>query len=181
MPTLIGRVTATWGFIGVAAPIVHALWRLTPLALTPIQEGLSVGQMAVYALWIGFMAYTEGYRGFQKRFSPMVVARTLHFAERPTLVNGLLAPAFCMGLIDATRRRLMLSWGLLIGIVLLVLCIRLVPQPWRGIVDGGVVVGLTWGLISMFAWLVAALRGKDLPVGTEIPERTTHASSQHTA
>ena len=44
----------------------------------------------MYALWTGFMGYTEGYKAFQKKFSPMVVTRALTLRtateDRPKVV-----------------------------------------------------------------------------------------------
>jgi hypothetical protein len=102
------------------------------------------------ALSIGLMAWMEGYRGFQLRFCPRVVAR-LQGLSRPGCPPALrlLAPFHCLGLLGLPRRELIGGWSLLIGIVTLVLLIRLLPQPWRGIVDGGVLVGLGWGAAAV--------------------------------
>ena len=56
------------------------------------------------------------------------------------------------------------------GIVTLVLLVRLAPQPWRGIIDAGVVLGLGIGSASILYFVVRALRDgppapPDLPAG----------------
>jgi len=61
-----------------------------------------------------------------------------------------------MGYIHATNRRKILSIGLTIMIICFVIIARLLPQPWRGIVDAGVVVGLAIGVISIFYFLALA-------------------------
>ena len=33
--------------------------------------------------------------------------------------------------------------------IVLIVSVRQLPQPWRGMVDAGVVVGLTWGVVSI--------------------------------
>ena len=134
--------------------LVRAVWALTPRAVEAMVGGLAWWQWAVLAVWVAFMAYSEGYRGFQKRFSPMVAARVHELAQRATPLQAALAPAFAMGLFHATRRRLIISWILLVGIAILVIVVRYLPQPWRGIVDAGVVVGLTWGTVSLLWSLV---------------------------
>lgn len=155
-----GLAAASWGLVGVLILIGRAIVGLTPKAIDAIVGGLAWWQWAILAAWVGFMAYSEGYRGFQLRFSPMVAARIRELSLRPTWVRGLLAPAFVMGLFAATRRRLAISWVLLIGITLLVIFVRWVPQPWRGIIDAGVVVGLTWGTVSLlFATVRVAITG----------------------
>lgn len=162
--SLPGLLAALWGIAGVALLLVHALWRLWPLAVAPLQSGeLTVGQALLYAAWVLFTAYAEGYRGFQLRFAPSCAARALNLAQSPTLLASLLAPAYCMGLFAAPRRRLVTSWLLIIGITGLVMLVKLLEQPWRGIVDGGVVVGLSWGLIAMVTSALATFRSALAP------------------
>ena len=159
-----------WGVFGVVALLAQAVWRLTPLALQPIHEGtLGGGQSALYAAWVLFSIYAEGYRGFQKRFSPRVVARALHLARHPQPLHVALAPAFCMSLFHANARRVKIAWGVSLTIVFLVLTVRLLPQPWRGIIDGGVVIGLLWGIASILYSLARALSGGDLGVSSDVP------------
>ena len=50
-----------------------------------------------------------------------------------------------------------------------VLVVRQLPQPWRGIVDGGVVVGLSWGTLAIFANVIQVFRGVEPRVSNEIP------------
>jgi uncharacterized membrane protein HdeD (DUF308 family) len=71
-----------------------------------------------------------------------------------------LAPLFCMGFFHGSRARLARSWLLTLGIVALVLGIRAMPQPWRGLIDAGVVVGLSWGSVSILVHAVRASRGQ---------------------
>jgi hypothetical protein len=54
-------------------------------------------------------------------------------------------------------------------IVALVLLVRQLPQPWRGIVDAGVVVGLTWGALAITYFTVRALQGAAMPVPPDVP------------
>jgi hypothetical protein len=143
--------------------------RITPIAVEPIEVGMSPFQWALYAATLIFMAYTEGYRGFQRNFSPRVVARVLHLARQPQLLHVLLAPAFCMALFHATRRRLIVAWAVLLCVVLLVAGVRGLAQPWRGIIDGGVVVGLSWGLIAIAVYGARALGGKAPATDPGIP------------
>jgi hypothetical protein len=80
-----------------------------------------------------------------------------------------LAPLFCMGLVHATRRRLAISWGILVGLIALVIAVQRLDQPWRGIVDAGVVVGLSWGLVATLFYFAAALAGRGPDVPLDLP------------
>lgn len=152
------------------ALLVQAIWRLTPLALEPLQTGeLSAAQSALYVGWVLFSMYTEGYRGFQKRFSPRVVARALHLVRHPRPLHVLLAPLFCMSLFHATRRTLAGAWGVTCMVIVLVVLIRYLPQPWRGIIDGGVVIGLLWGAVALVVYALRALSGRHPGVPAEVP------------
>jgi hypothetical protein len=42
------------------------------------------------------------------------------------------------------------------------------PQPWRGIVDLGVVIGLAWGLVALGVFTVQAFSGR-LNHAPEVP------------
>jgi len=59
-----------------------------------------------------------------------------------------------MGYFHATKRTKIVAYSLTIGITLLVILVRLIPQPWRGIIDAGVVVGLTWGVLSLIIFIL---------------------------
>lgn len=155
---------AIWGVLGVTLLLSQAIYRLTPVALEPWLEGsLSVGQMLLCGAWVVVNAYAEGYRAFQKRFCPRVVGRAFHLASHPRPLWVLVAPVFCMSFFHATRRTRIIAWVfpiLLVGVILLV---RALPQPWRGIIDAGVVVGLAWGVICLLTLLVKGLMGSPAP------------------
>jgi hypothetical protein len=75
-----------------------------------------------------------------------------------------------MGLFHATRKRLVVSWSVLSGVVVLVVAVRMLEQPWRGIVDAGVVVGLAWGLLALACNTVRAVRGLPVPGSADLPD-----------
>lgn len=161
---------AVWGVLGFAAIVFRAVWSLTPIALAPIRAGtMTTVQWLLYVGWLLFMVYSEGYKGFQRKVAPRVAARAMYLAHHPRPLHVLLAPLFCMGLIHATRKRLIVSWCALTGIVSLVLIVRQLDQPWRGIIDGGVVAGLGWGLLAVLWSFARALQGHAMPVPADIP------------
>jgi putative flippase GtrA len=160
-----------WAVLGVVAVLVEAVVRLLPRALEPILDGsLDPAGVLAYVAAIILLAYTEGYRGFQRRFSPRVIVRALALAQRGGWLLIALAPLMAMGLIHATRRRLIGSWVLTLCIVALILLVRLLEQPWRGAVDAGVVVGLSWGTVATLVSMVRALRGKIPPIQPDMPD-----------
>ena len=164
-----GLVGAFWGVLGVIMILVNAIIRLAPVAI----EALSMPLSGLHHLGIigslVFFGYAEGHRGFQKQFSPRVIARARYLAEHPTLLRVVLAPLFCMGFFHATRRRILTSWLVTIAIVGLVITVRMASQPWRGIVDLGVVVGLAWGAIAIVLFGGLAMAGRSMPVSADIP------------
>lgn len=164
------HLIATWGVLGVVALLAQALLRLTPIAIDAVAGGLSAFQWAVLVVWVVVNAHAEGYRGFHRRFSPRVVARALALAQSPRPLHVVLAPLFCMSLLHASRRGLVVAYGILGGVVLLVLAIRHLDQPWRGIVDAGVVVGLGLGLLSILWHAARAGLGHAPPVDADLPD-----------
>lgn len=169
MSGLVGLFGVVWATLGVAGLLLFAIVRLSEKAFAAYAGGLSSGQWGVAALVCLFMAYTEGYRGFQLRFSPRTAARIRYLRDRPDRLNSLLAPLFAMGFFRATRRRLIATWMLTIGIVILVVQIQRLDQPWRGVIDAGVVVGLSWGLVSFGSSTMRALGPGDATASHEVP------------
>ena len=158
-----------WGFAGVTLLLGSAIWRLTPRAMEALSSSLSVFQIVVLVVWAVFMAVGEGYRGFQKRFSPRTAARVRYLRDRPSLLRTLLAPFFAMGYFHARRKTQITAICLTLGIVILVILVSQCPQPWRGIIDFGVVLGLTWGWISFAIFTFQALTRQDFGHSPETP------------
>ncbi len=165
------RIVAAWGVLGVIALLSQAIWRLTPLAIDAVEGGLSGLQWGVLVVWVAFMAHAEGYRGFHTRLSPRVVARAAYLLRgRITPLRVVLAPFFCTRLFGSSRKGMWTSRILLSAIFVLIMIVRQLSQPWRGIVDAGVVVGLTIGLVSIVYYAVRALAGTPSPADPDLPD-----------
>ena len=168
-----GKLAAGWGVLGVVALLVEAELRLAPKAAEVLMGSLSPVQWAIVIAWVAFMGYVEGWHGFHLRFSPRVVARAATLIDHPTAARVLLAPLFCMSLFHASRRGLVVAWGVWIGVVALIVAVSTMAPPWRGIIDVGVAVGLGIGTLSLGWHAARALAGKlpaispDLPVDVE--------------
>lgn len=125
----------------------------------------------VTCLWF---AYVEGFKGFQQKFSPLVVKRSF------TLIPGkngtkwyhfLLAPFYSMGLMHATKKRMIVSWSVTTGVAVIVAAVKKLPYPYRNIVDAGVVAGLSWGSISIILlYLKSWITGTPPAMDASLPE-----------
>ena len=166
-----GLIGAVWGVLGLSLLFGSALYRLFPYA----QElcGMAFGWIHWIALVVSlvFMGYAEGYKGFHLKFSPRVAARALYIKRNPTINRVLFAPFFCMGYFHATRRRKIVSYCLTAMIIGLIVLVRKLDQPWRGIVDAGVLFGLGGGLVSIWIFTFKAFFGRGFDVSPETPDR----------
>ena len=171
---------ALWGILGVLAILGQAIWRLTPIALQPYREGgLSWWMWALALVWIVSQrpggehgaAGAEAQQGDAgPRAAPRVVSRAWSLKERCSWLQFFLAPLFCMGFFHATRKRLIVSWCVIAGIFGLVLLVHQLAQPWRGIVDTGVVLGLVYGAFAVVWFFARAAAGHLPPIPPEVPE-----------
>lgn len=167
---LLGSLGALWGIAGVSAILAGAIYRLSLIAMEAFNQPLGWHHWLSTLICVLLMAYAEGYKGFQLKFSPRVAARSLHLRDNPTLLHVLLAPLFCMGYFHTTRKRQITSIIITLMIIGIVQLAHILTQPWRGILDLGVVVGLTWGLASLLAFAIAALIRPGFRHSPELPE-----------
>lgn len=164
------KLLAAWGIAWVSLLLGRAIWRLTPWALEPWTDGsMTAAQKGLYIAWIVANGYLEGYRGFQLRFSPRVVSRAIYLGKNPRPLWLILALPFCISLFHSTRRQMTVSWVFIGALVLLIWWVRSLPQPWRGIIDGGVVVGLVWGLLVIWGLFARYLLGYEAPPPADLP------------
>ena len=167
---MIGIFGEFWGLAGVVLLLGSAVYRLTPLAIDAFSYDWLWYHWLSFAFMIVFMAYAEGYRAFQQGFSPRVAARARYLRDHPNALHALFAPLFCMAFFHAPKRRRIVSLSVTAGIIVLVILVRLLPQPWRGIIDGSVVVGLAWGLISLMIFGYQAFFAERFNYSPEVPE-----------
>ena len=159
-----------WGVGGVLILLLFAIYRLTPMALALEDASMELKHWGILALSISYMAYAEGIKGFHQGFAPRVVKRALYLKKNPRLNHVVFAPFFCMGYFYATRKRQIFSLGLTGLIVCFVILVRLLPQPWRGILDAGVVTGLTIGCGSILYFIyLATIRAETISISADFP------------
>ena len=168
--TLVGVVAACWATVGLCGLLLFAIVRLSMV----VAEGAGFAwdwlHWTVAAANAAFMAWSEGYRGFQLRFSPRSAARVkllLHHASGP---STLLAPVFAMGYFNATPRRMVGVYGLTVFVVGAIVVVHALPQPWRAALDIGVVIGLAWGVASFLWSLKRTFSTPGFPVSPELAD-----------
>ena len=156
------NILAGWGVFQVLAILANAIKRVLPIALQPFkQNDLNIYQWSAYVLWSIYMGYTEGYQAFQQKFSPLVVKRAYGLSENKSILNMLLAGPYSMGLFGATKKRMIVSWSISVGVFGLISIVKKLPYPYRNIIDAGVVVGLTYGASSIIvSFIKTILTGK---------------------
>ncbi len=160
-----------WGLGGVLALLAFAIYRLAPLAFELADLRLNLLHWAALIFSVVYMSYAEGYKGFHLGFAPRVVVRAQYLGRNPTPGFVLLAPLFCMGFVHATPRRKLATIGLTVMIVCFIAVARQLPQPWRGILDAGVVAGLSIGICSILYFMALAWPArKKIDVSADTPE-----------
>jgi len=160
MRKLYGVIGVLWGLMGIFTLLIFAIYRLSSIALDAFSYDFFWYHWLVLIGNTLFMAHSEGYRGFQLNFSPRVAARLKSLFEFPTFLHVITAPFYCIGYYHIKRSKQLLIIGLTTGILILVYLIRFMPQPWRGIIDVGVVVGLSWGVVTLFIFCIMAFTSK---------------------
>ena len=157
-----------WAIVGVSALLLRGLFCLFPYVFELSSYTLDQWHGVALAGSLLFLGYAEGYKGFQLKFSPRAAARLAVIWRDPTWARVLLAPIFCMGFFDATPKRKRIAYGLTLMVIVLILLVEQLPQPWRGIVDAGVLLGLGWGLCSFWIASIRVFLGSGLPVDPEL-------------
>ena len=112
-----------------------------------MRGGLDPVEWVAFLLLAAAFVYGEGVRALGRRWVPAVVARARELGPQSPLWQRVLAPLYAMSLVGASRVVLARAWVGVALIVLAVLVVRALPDPWRGIVDGAVALALSWGLV----------------------------------
>ncbi len=83
-------LASSWGVLGCIAILFNSIWRLARVAFHPFNgyPPLTSLHWGLYLLSCIALAYAEGYKGFHKQFSPLVVKRALSLDEVRTKQGG---------------------------------------------------------------------------------------------
>lgn len=166
----VAHLSIAWAIIGLTLLLIYAIARLAPRSREAISSGLSFSELIILVIWCSYMLFTEGYMGFQRQFSPRFASRMLYLFNNPRASRVLLAPLFCMGYVGATNKRKRTIWLLTLGIICLIVGLKYVGQPWRGIIDTGVILGLVYGLVSLYVSCVRVMICREYEVDPEIKD-----------
>ena len=170
---MLGLIGVVWGLAGVVFILGYAVVRLVPVTLAAFEQPWQWYHWACLIGFVALMAYSEGYRGFQLAFSPRVAARLKYLYDHPRPRHVLLSPLFCMGYFYMQRRRRIVIYVMTSSIIAMILAVKLLSQPWRGMIDAGVLVGLTWGLVTVLVSTRQAFRATSVnpfPYAPEVPD-----------
>jgi hypothetical protein len=143
--------------------MASAISGMVPHVVDALNLPWTTVQWVIAVLGLLFMVIVEGYGAFHKAFAPMMAARSMHllyFAPSSSTTEVLLwilQPLYIFGLVAWDVTRLLVSWGVVVGVTGLVLLFIQLPQPWRGIADLAVVAGLTVGTCSIVGHMVVCL------------------------
>ncbi len=157
-PGTAGTIGALWAVGGILLLLLWAVYRLARVSIAAFDYPFAWHHWAALLAIILFMAWSEGLRGFQLRFSPRVAERAMTVRSDPTPLRVALAPLYAAGYFEGTRRERLGAWLATVGILVLVVLVHRLAQPWRGILDAGVVVGLSWGVVATLVLSVRAWR-----------------------
>lgn len=164
------QLTFIWAVVGILGLLAQAQLRLGKIAWEAVVSGgLTQSQALTCLSWVMLNAYLEGYRGFHRRFVPRVVARANHLATVPDAFPRWLGPIYAMAYVRAAPRAQYAAWGVTAAVLIAIFFVRQIDQPWRGIIDAGVVVGLLIGSVSLVLAAAQCLLGKTPSADPALP------------
>ena len=165
-----GLLGAIWGIVGVLFLIGYAVLRLEPVALDAFSYPLAWYHWLLLLLNTSVTLYFKGHFAFQKGLSPRVAGRARYLRSHPQALHLLLAPLFCMGYFHIVRRKQVITIITTLAMVMLIMGVRLLSQPWRGLIDVGILSALAWGFLTILVYSFQALTQAQCRFGDFIPK-----------
>jgi hypothetical protein len=149
-------IIGTWCTLQVVGILSMSIIRIVPIVAQLFRDQNEMNALAWSAtfIWCCLMAYYEGYKGFYLKFCPVVVERSFTLEDPVLSPSVILGGPYAMGLFKADKHRLITSWTLLFMIFWMIKLVKLLPYPYRAMVDAGVLVGISCGILSL-VWLTA--------------------------
>ena len=143
------KLLSIYSIGGVIAIFSSAIYRLYPHVHESISYEFSILNWIVLTAYLLIMIIGKGYFALHRGFVPRVISRSELLIENGNLFDILLAPLYCMGFFKAPRKRMIISYVMISFIVTFIVSASKISQPWRGIIDLGVVIGLSLGILSL--------------------------------
>jgi hypothetical protein len=137
-----------WGAVGVIGILGFAVYRLGSRGVATVTAGLGGLEWLALAALTAVFLYMEGFQAFQVRWVPKVVLR-LKALRQPRWWQVPLAPLYGMGLLGPSGRAVLPAWVGTGAIVLAIVVVSRLPEPWRGIVDIAVASALCYGTVAL--------------------------------
>lgn len=142
-------VAGHWALIGIALLLGKAVMRLGWRGWIVLSDGVTAFQGFVAVLLVGAFLYGEGMLALERRWVPSLLHRVDRLPDEGNRWNRLGAPLYAMSLIGAPAKTLVRAWAGVGAIVVAVLVVRALPDPWRAMIDLAVAAALAWGLLAL--------------------------------
>ncbi len=168
---LLGTIGAIWGIIGWIALLAYAVYKLSIPVFSLKPADLEWYHWLVLVLNALFLVYMKGVRGFQRSLAPRIVTRGRYLRAHPHLLWTLFAPLFCMGYFHIIRRKQIVTIVMTVFMVILIVIVRGLPYPWRGVLDTGILLALGWGIVQLVRFGIGGLTAVSFPYPTYIEDR----------
>lgn len=144
---ILGRIGAAWGIVGFALLLGRGIYRLHFQVASLSEIEMGAWHWAAILVSVIFFGVGEGHFALQRKFIPRLLKKAQYLSHNPTVLNVLLAPVYCMGLIGWDRRTTLRSWRGVFSVIGIIFLVRFVPAPWYEIILVGVVAALAWACI----------------------------------
>lgn len=127
----------------------------------PLLSNLEWGALALIVV---LFAWGEGWMALHRKWAPRVAGRMRAIDERTPPHLLVFAPLHAVGLVGAPRRTLVRTWAGAGAIVVAIVAVRQMAQPWQGMIKLGVSLALAIGVVSLVGRAVdGAVHSPDLP------------------
>ena len=151
-------IASGWAVSGVAGLFAWAVYRLGARGLETLRSGLGVFEWTAAVVLTAAFVYGEGLVALDRRWVPRLFERARRLRGERRLLPRVLAPLYGLALLGSDRAEVARGWAGTLAIVVAVLVVRALPEPWRGIVDFSVAAALAWGLSAIVRRFPAVVR-----------------------
>ena len=125
--------------------IGYALLRLAKRVGGVASHDLTWYHWVALGLITALLVYGKSYRAFYLGLAPRIAARAADVRRRPSTVRVVLAPMYCMGYFGGERSTQVKMISITLAMVILVVSVRCLPEPWRAILAAAVAAALSAG------------------------------------